>query len=216
MSRRSLQIDISQTSSPLDAISNLVRQINESFSHLEEFESFVRSEDGQTFTLSGDIDLGGNRVRNAGRSKKETEYVSRAELRDLSLFVRGNQPFIVTRRIIAGGGIESSPADLPRDVVTLNQLKKLLANLAAVNVSPEIETAGVLGVIITRFALEDHTHSGVNLSDAQTITPLKTFDRNPSAPFAVTAGSAVVANLDADLLDGEEGDFYRRYALLVS
>lgn len=36
----------------------------------------------------------------------------------------------------------------------------------------------------------------------ETITSLFTFDRDPSPPFAVTAGSAVVTNLDADLLDG--------------
>lgn len=36
----------------------------------------------------------------------------------------------------------------------------------------------------------------------QTITGLHTFDRDPSAPFAVSANSAVVTNLDADKLDG--------------
>lgn len=38
-----------------------------------------------------------------------------------------------------------------------------------------------------------------------TITGPFTFDRDPSAPFAVTSGSAVVANLDADKVDGIEG-----------
>ena len=38
----------------------------------------------------------------------------------------------------------------------------------------------------------------------QTVTGLHTFDRDPSAPFAVSAGSAVVTNLDADKLDGLE------------
>lgn len=38
--------------------------------------------------------------------------------------------------------------------------------------------------------------------NADTITGLKTFDRDPSAPFAVSSGSAVVSNLDADKLDG--------------
>ncbi len=41
-----------------------------------------------------------------------------------------------------------------------------------------------------------------------TITGLETFDRDPSAPFAVSANSAVVTNLDADLLDGSEGSEY--------
>lgn len=39
----------------------------------------------------------------------------------------------------------------------------------------------------------------------QTVTGLQTFDRDPSAPFAVTASSAKVTNLDADKLDGQDG-----------
>lgn len=48
--------------------------------------------------------------------------------------------------------------------------------------------------------------------NADTITGLKTFDRDPSAPFAVTSGSAVVTNLDADKLDGQDGTYYRTAA----
>jgi hypothetical protein len=48
----------------------------------------------------------------------------------------------------------------------------------------------------------------VNAEDTQTITGAKTFDRDPSAPFAVSSGSAVVTNLDADKLDGSEGSSY--------
>lgn len=36
-------------------------------------------------------------------------------------------------------------------------------------------------------------------------TGLITFDRDPSAPFAITSGSAVVTNLDADTVDGIHG-----------
>ena len=47
--------------------------------------------------------------------------------------------------------------------------------------------------------------SGKTVTTAEgdyTITGAHTFDRDPSAPFAVTSGSAVVTNLDADKLDG--------------
>lgn len=44
----------------------------------------------------------------------------------------------------------------------------------------------------------------MTLEVAETITALKTFDRDPAAPFAVTSGSAKVTNLDADKLDGYE------------
>jgi hypothetical protein len=48
----------------------------------------------------------------------------------------------------------------------------------------------------------------LNAESTQTITGSKTFDRDPSAPFTVTSGSAVVTNLDADKLDGVEGAGY--------
>jgi hypothetical protein len=44
----------------------------------------------------------------------------------------------------------------------------------------------------------------------QTITGLQTFDRDPSAPFAVSASSAVVTNLDADKLDGLEATAFAK------
>lgn len=46
------------------------------------------------------------------------------------------------------------------------------------------------------------------LESDQTITGNKTFDRDPSAPFTVTASSAVVTNLDADKVDGQHGSYY--------
>lgn len=42
-----------------------------------------------------------------------------------------------------------------------------------------------------------------------------TFDRDPSAPFVVTSGSAVVTNLDADKLDGQHGSYYNDAANLT-
>lgn len=51
--------------------------------------------------------------------------------------------------------------------------------------------------------------SSVNGASSYTQTGLITFDRDPLVPFAVTANSAKVTNLDADLLDGEEAtDFH--------
>lgn len=44
----------------------------------------------------------------------------------------------------------------------------------------------------------------VNAESAQTVTGLKLFDRDPNAPFSVSASSAVVTNLDADKWDGQD------------
>jgi len=58
--------------------------------------------------------------------------------------------------------------------------------------------------------LEDDDHGAIypGLSQSEIITGLWTFDRDPNAPFAVTTGSAVVANLDADLLDGNHASAF--------
>jgi hypothetical protein len=57
--------------------------------------------------------------------------------------------------------------------------------------------------------------SGVDGTSSYTQTGLITFDRDPSAPFAVTVSSAVVPNLDADKLDGQEGSYYTTAANLT-
>ena len=48
----------------------------------------------------------------------------------------------------------------------------------------------------------------VTEENTYTITGLHTYSRSTSAPFAVNSGAAVVANLDADKLDGQEGSYY--------
>lgn len=54
----------------------------------------------------------------------------------------------------------------------------------------------------------------VTAEDDQTVTGQKTFERAPNSPFDVEVGSAVVTNLDADRLDGEQGAFYQDAANL--
>jgi hypothetical protein len=59
----------------------------------------------------------------------------------------------------------------------------------------------------------DSDLSGRTLQTAEgayTVTGLHTFDRDPNPPFAVTSGSAVVPNLDADKLDGLEATAFVR------
>ncbi len=52
--------------------------------------------------------------------------------------------------------------------------------------------------------------------DFQAVSGQKTFNRAPSAPFEVQSGSAAVANLDADKLDGEHGADYHNASLLAT
>jgi hypothetical protein len=61
---------------------------------------------------------------------------------------------------------------------------------------------------LTGLGDDDHGAVYPGLSQAETITGLWTFDRDPNAPFAVAAGSALVTNLDADLLDGQHASAF--------
>lgn len=56
----------------------------------------------------------------------------------------------------------------------------------------------------------------VTAEGTSTVTGAVTFDRDPSAPFLVSASSAKVSNLDADLLDGQEGSYYTNADNLAS
>jgi hypothetical protein len=54
---------------------------------------------------------------------------------------------------------------------------------------------------------DDHPQYA-QVAAAETVTGLFTFDRDPDPPFAVASGSDVVANLDADLLDGQHASAF--------
>jgi hypothetical protein len=61
---------------------------------------------------------------------------------------------------------------------------------------------------VTNSALQLDGKTLVTAEDYQAIGGQKTFERAPDPPFEVEVGSAKVAHLDADLLDGEEGSLY--------
>ena len=67
--------------------------------------------------------------------------------------------------------------------------------------------------------LDDDHLRYVHNDNPRTITAQHTFNPlAPQAPFALAANAQgqLVTGLNADLLDSEQGDYYRRYALLVS
>ena len=86
----------------------------------------------------------------------------------------------------------------------LSQLKLFLATSATQSRRQNQSGAG------RSFGSGTGSSGGSGLA-AQTVATLLTFDRDPGAPFAVTASSAVVPNLDADKVDGlEAAEFVQR------
>jgi len=149
-------------------------------------------------TFHADVDAGGNRLRNVAVpvTGSDAQRADRTiSLTSAGVFDAGDKRIVNVSRAMATGN--AVPLEqLPESITTE------LSNYSATTTPLEVESVGSAGVITNKFSRADHVHVGINLGDAQTLTGLKTFDRDPAAPFAVTAGSAKVTNLDADLLDG--------------
>jgi len=78
-----------------------------------------------------------------------------------------------------------------------------LAAGAPLNAPPEVEDASSIGAVLTNYAAEDHTHSGVNLQDNQTIAGRKRFTGDQIAFLgAALAGQQAAV---ADLTDNTAG-----------
>lgn len=95
----------------------------------------------------------------------------------------------------------SSLAD--NDILQYDSSNSWWENIAIATFTASLDHGGLGG-------LNDDDHGAVypNFGDTETITGAWTFDRDPSAPFVVTASSAVVTNLDSDYLDGQHGAYY--------
>jgi hypothetical protein len=125
-----------------------------------------------TPTFYGNVNANGKRFTNAG-TPVNAQDLQRV---DCCLHREDNNPtrdFDADFRRI----LNLEAAEFLTQAVNLDQLRRELSvgltGATAQNAPPEVETASAIGSIIQRYAREDHTHSGVNLSDAQTVGGLK-------------------------------------------
>ena len=146
-----------------NAYRSLIVQLNDVMTHLEHFESFVRSEEGQMFTLGGDVDMAGHRLRNLPQSRNEDEPIPRKEMRQAGVYASGVQPLRIAKQIIAERGVISPDGRTQTSVINLSQLRTFLAALAAINIPQDVADAGALGSVTLRLAREDHVHSGLDV-----------------------------------------------------
>lgn len=184
-----------------------VVQLNQRLDQIADMFYRIGELSGDTLRLTGNLDLGGKRVMNVGATRTDNDAPSRGELRRKSLYVDATGRLRSNAPIEANGGIEVPRALQQTDAISLGQIQETIAAAIAIILAtvapPKVADASAVGTA-TKVARQDHTHEGVNLDDAQVIVGAKTFDRDPAAPFVVTATSAVVPNLDADKLDGNE------------
>lgn len=107
-------------------LNSKIEEINRSFASLDLMESELRGEDGNTAQTGSDIDVQGNRVRNAKDSEKDTDYVTRGELRRNSLYVDHTGSLKTNRPIQTSQNITTTPARSANESVTLSQLQALI------------------------------------------------------------------------------------------
>lgn len=119
-------------SDPLEALSQLVTEQNLILAEIEQFELQVKGQGGYEAQIAGNLNLQGGRVRNAGQSVHDADYITRAESRDFGVYSRENI-IRITRQLIAGGGISVPPATEGSSAVPLDQINAGLGAKAPVD-----------------------------------------------------------------------------------
>jgi hypothetical protein len=95
-------------------------------------------------------------------------------------------------------GTGAAPADNPTSLGSDpgTSAAAAITNAQPTAAPPPVADASNIGTTTdpTQFALADHTHAGVNLTDPQTITGLKTFAPASGPPFAVGAANRTLVD----------------------
>lgn len=158
--------------------------------------------------FSGDIDLGNFRITNTGGAESDDDPVTLGELRDRILEVEEEElQFETSAAEDVGGGAKAG-----RLARRTSRLRTMVDDAAAAGLlgavpsaaPPEVEDASAIGTTSAdpTFALEDHTHSGMNLSDAQTAAGIKTF----SSGVVVSGGTLDVGGSSEFQVASADGD----------
>ena len=128
-----------------------------------------------TPTIRADLNMTGQRICELGDAREPTDAVRAGQaLRRPTENDDWDAENRFIRRVRTAAQID--------EAVNLDQLRRELLSQrntqTAQNAPPEIETSSAIGVVNIRFAREDHTHAGMNLTDAQTAAGAKTFSDN--------------------------------------
>ena len=110
-------------------LNNKIEEINTSFSSLDLMESSIRGEDDFTPEFSNHVDMNGKRITNASPSQRDTDYVTRGELRKNGLYADHTGRIRTQRTIESRSGVITPPATAPEQAVTLGQLQELFKQI---------------------------------------------------------------------------------------
>lgn len=108
------------------ALQQHVSDLSLIFGELEQIELQVKGQGGYTPTVSNTLDLQGNSVMNARPSRMDTEYITRKEAQDFSLYAKGGM-HKARGRIQAMSGLTVTSAVAQDDALPLGQAEKMMA-----------------------------------------------------------------------------------------
>ena len=137
----------------------------------------ARGVEGQSLSTTSDLDLGGKRIRNAGSgASADTDVPAIKDAKQDGLWYDSGQGgHVASRPILARAGVRIPPATRPDEAPQYQQVQALEGLRRATASPPEVESSGAVGSVTDRYALQDHTHAGCNLTDTQTVGGAKTF-----------------------------------------
>lgn len=170
-------------------------QLNDFFERLDLRLGELEGIEGQTPAVTNDMDLGGNRLTNLGRSQADSDAVTRGEMAAFGLYARPGTSVHETKlQIKALGGLEVPTAiELPA-AVNLAQLESAIAEIVA---PPGSLTAGrVVFVSATGTLTDDADFTFV--TDTLTITKIAAF----TLTGKLTAGAVEIEGSAFDINGG--------------
>ena len=102
-------------------VNRLVVELNTVLMSLSEQLATLEGRDGRVTSFSGDVDLGGKRIKNVGRTTSKMDVPNVEELAEKALYALGDR-HVASRLIEAQGGIIVPRAESAPDAIPLEQL----------------------------------------------------------------------------------------------
>jgi hypothetical protein len=107
----------------VDSLNMMIVDLNQIINDLVQEVAKLKGTDGFTSSISSDLDLGGNRIKNVGSSQLNTDVISRREFdRDGITRKKGQEYYSADAPIRAEAGLQVPRGVSPRDAVNMEQL----------------------------------------------------------------------------------------------
>lgn len=114
----------------------LLMELNRILDHIDDRLDYAVLRDRKT----GDIDVGGKRLRNVGRTKDNADVPSRTELSERGMYENPKGEHVAHSIVVAPNGIRSlTDAREPHELITLGQARRLIGASGSAVVTTNVD-----------------------------------------------------------------------------